>query len=186
VLAQELAQMMGGSLVAANNEVGRGACFTLSFPVQAADRQDVGPQCGQLQRLLVVEDSPVYGMLLQQAFENQGLATVVADSLASAREALVRSVAGAGDTTPPFDLVLSDGHLGDGTIDDLLRFMREAVRPGVVMPPLVAMSAEVGPDDRSRLLGPGVIDVLVKDSDVASFAARVLRVAQQVLAPAPA
>jgi signal transduction histidine kinase len=173
-LARELARAMGGELSAGANPEGRGACFSLALPLRAAGGHDDGGAPGALRRLLVVEDSPVYGLLLQQAFENQGVTTVLADSLATAQAALVRSVAGAGDTTPAFDLVLSDGFLGDGSVDDLLRFMREAVRPGVAMPPLVAMSAEVTPADRSRLLGAGAVEAMLKDSDVASFAARVL------------
>ena len=128
---------------------------------------------GHLQRLLVIEDSPVYGLLLRQAFENQGVATVLAESVALAREALIASVAGAGSTAPAFDLVLSDVNLSDGHVQDVVRFMRESVRPGVTMPPLICMSAEFDADDRARLADSGAVDLMTKDSDVAAFAARV-------------
>jgi two-component system sensor histidine kinase EvgS len=87
----------------------------------------------------------------------------------------LQSVAGAGDTTPSFDLVLSDTRLGDGRVDALLRFMREAVRPGVTMPPVICISADFEPADGERLTAAGAVDLLTKDSDVAAFAARVLR-----------
>jgi two-component system, NarL family, sensor histidine kinase EvgS len=125
--------------------------------------------------VLVVEDSPVYGLLLTQALANLNLTPVLADSCAQAREALIASVAGAGDTSPSFDLVLTDTNLGDAHAVELLRFMREGVRPGVRMPPVICMSADFDDSDGQKLMAAGAIDLLVKDSDVSAFAARVLR-----------
>lgn len=172
-LSRDLARAIGGTLEAASAP-GQGARFTLAFEAEAAT-EPPAPRRGDLQRVLVVEDSPVYGLLLTQALGNLGVATTLAESVAQAREALIASVAGAGDTTPPFDLVLSDTHLGDSRVDALLRFMREAVRPGVTMPPVICISADFEPADVERLIAAGAVDVLVKDSDVAAFAARVLR-----------
>lgn len=172
-LSRDLARAIGGTLEASSPPAG-GACFTLAFEAEAATEPPTARR-GDVQRVLVVEDSPVYGLLLTQALANLGVATTLAESVAQAREALIASVAGAGDTTPPFDLVLSDTHLGDGRVDALLRFMREAVRPGVVMPPVICISADFEAADGERLIAAGAADLLVKDSDVAAFAARVLR-----------
>jgi two-component system, NarL family, sensor histidine kinase EvgS len=171
-LCRDLAQALGGSLTV-QSQPGQGSTFTLRFEAQAASAPEPGSS-GQVQRLLVVEDSPVYSLLLRQAFENQGVTVTVAESLAQAREALIASVAGAGTTTPPFDLVLSDTHLGDGDADELLRFMRESVRPGVVMPPVIGMSAQFDDTTLDRLAAAGATDLLTKDSDVIIFASRVL------------
>jgi two-component system sensor histidine kinase EvgS len=172
-LSRDLARAIGGTLEASSPPAG-GACFTLAFDAEAAN-EPPAPRRGELQRVLVVEDSPVYGLLLTQALANLGVATTLAESVAQAREALIASVAGAGDTTPAFDLVLSDTHLGDGRVDALLRFMRESVRPGVTMPPVICISADFEAADGERLIAAGASDLLVKDSDVAAFAARVLR-----------
>lgn len=53
--------------------------------------------------------------------------------------------------------------------------MREGARPGVAMPPLICISADLDPADSERLRAAGAIDLLTKDSDVAAFALRVLR-----------
>jgi two-component system, NarL family, sensor histidine kinase EvgS len=171
-LCRDLAGALGGELTV-NSQPGEGSRFTLRFAAEAA-REPEGRASGEVRRLLVVEDSPVYSLLLRQAFENQGVAVTVAESLAQARESLISSVAGAGTTTPAFDLVLSDTHLGDGLVDELLRFMRESVRPGVSMPPVVCMSAQFEGPTLVRLAAAGASDLLTKDSDVALFAGRVL------------
>ena len=150
----------------------------------------------QVERVLVVEDSPVYGLLLVQAFRNLGVSAVLVESVAQARDALIASVAGARDAAPPFDLVLSDTHLADGRVDALLSFMREGVGPGVSahgrskalaperqrrggclmnLPPVICISADFEDADGARLMAAGAVDLLTKDSDVAAFAQRVLR-----------
>jgi two-component system, NarL family, sensor histidine kinase EvgS len=174
-LCRDLAAALGGQLEV-HSQPGQGSRFTLRFEAEAADDTvaRLAEAGGRVSRLLVVEDSPVYSLLLRQAFENQGVAVTVAETLAQAREALIASVAGAGTTTPAFDLVLADTHLGDGTVDELLRFMREAVRPGVRLPPVVCMSAQFEEPMLARLAAAGAADLLTKDSDVALFARRVL------------
>jgi signal transduction histidine kinase len=172
-LSRELARALGGTLEVASPP-GQGARFTLTFDAEAAS-EPTDPRGARLERVLVVEDSPVYGMLLTQALANLRLTPVLAESCAQAREALIASVAGAGDTSPPFDLVLTDANLGDAHAVELLRFMRKGVRPGVKMPPVICMSADFDDSDGQKLMAAGAIDLLVKDSDVAAFAARVLR-----------
>jgi signal transduction histidine kinase/ActR/RegA family two-component response regulator len=171
-LCRDLAAALGGTLAVASRP-GEGSTFTLRFDVQAAGAAEARAD-GTLQRLLVVEDSPVYSLLLRQAFENRGVVVHAAESVAQAQEALVASVAGAGATAPAFDAVLSDTRLGDDTVDTLLRFMRDSVRPGVRMPPLIAMSAEFDGDATARLAAAGAADLLTKDGDVVAFADRVM------------
>ncbi len=171
-LSRDLARAVGGSLEA-GPAPGGGACFTLTFDVQPASEPPA--RRDQVERVLVVEDSPVYGLLLVQAFRNLGASAVLVESVAQARDALIASVAGAGDTAPPFDLVLSDTNLADGRVEELLRFMREGVRPGTSLPPTICISADFANADGERLIAAGAIDLLTKDSDVAAFAQRVLR-----------
>lgn len=180
-LSRDLVRAFGGS-IEAQSRAGEGAAFTLAFDIEAADAP-APAQPGQVERVLVVEDSQVYGLLLRQAFENQGVAVVLVETLEAARVALVASAAGAGETTPPLDLVLCDRFVGDGDAGALLRFVREAVRPGVRLPPVICMSAEVEPGTRERLLADGAREVLLKESDVKVFVQRVLA---QAAAPARA
>ncbi|WP_207185920.1 transporter substrate-binding domain-containing protein [Rubrivivax gelatinosus] len=171
-LSRDLVHAFGGT-IEVDSAAGAGATFTLAFDLEAAEQP---PQAapGHVDRVLVVEDSPVYGLLLRQAFENLGIAVVLAETLEAARGALVESVAGAGVTTPSFDLVLCDRYVGDGEAGELLRFMRDAVRPGVRLPPVICMSAEVEPEAQARLLAAGAREVLAKESDVRVFVLRVL------------
>lgn len=177
-LSRELARAMGGDVtvrspVLADRPDRGGAQFTLSLEVEQSEA--IAAQApGAGQRLLVVEDSPVYSLLLKEAFARAGVTAHTADSLAHAREALIASVAGAGSPTPAFDLVVADTNLGDGHVRELLTFMRESVRPGVQMPPTVCMSAEFSLRDQNELRLAGAIDLLPKESDVTAFARRVL------------
>jgi two-component system, NarL family, sensor histidine kinase EvgS len=177
-LSRELARAMGGNItvvspVHADQAERGGAQFTLSLDVEQGEAPTAQAP-GAAQRLLVVEDSPVYSLLLKEAFTRGGATTHMADSLAQARDALIASVAGVGSTTPAFDLVVADSNLGDGHVRELLAFMRESVRPGVQMPPTICISAEFSLSDQADLRQAGALDLLAKDSDVTAFAQRVL------------
>jgi DNA-binding response OmpR family regulator len=90
-----------------------------------------------------VEDSPVYALVLQQAFESQGVSATLAETVTGARDLLAASVAGLGDTVPAFDLVLSDVNLADGPAEDLLSQLNAQTRPGTVLPPVYCMTAQI-------------------------------------------
>jgi two-component system, NarL family, sensor histidine kinase EvgS len=177
-LSRDLPRAMGGDVtVLSPLKTDRpdrgGARFTLSLEVEQGEAA-AAQAPGAAQRLLVVEDSAVYSLLLKEAFARTGVTTHMADSLAQAREALIASVAGAGSPIPAFDLVVADTNLGDGHVRELLAFMRESVRPGVQMPPTICISAEFSLRDQDELRRAGAIDLLLKDSDVTAFAQRVL------------
>lgn len=181
MLSRDLAHAMGGELAVQSpvnpqrvpQDEG-GACFTVSLDVESAPAASATGAAPGVQRVLVVEDSPVYGLLLTEAFAQAGVAVHLSDSLAKAREALIASVAGAGATLPAFDLVVSDTNLPDGHVRELLAFVREAVRPGVAMPPVICISADVSTDDAQALTAAGAVDVQSKDSDVGAFVRRLL------------
>jgi two-component system, NarL family, sensor histidine kinase EvgS len=184
MLSRDLAHAMGGELTVQSPVHaqrlalgGGGARFTVSLDVEPAPVASASLVAGAaqgVQRVLVVEDSPVYGLLLTEGFAQTGVAVHLADSLAKAREALIASVAGAGTTLPAFDLVVSDTNLPDGHVRELLAFVREAVRPGVSMPPVICISADVSTDDAQALTAAGAVDVHSKDSDVGAFVRRLL------------
>jgi signal transduction histidine kinase/ActR/RegA family two-component response regulator len=177
-LCQDLAAALGGAL-SFDSEAGRGSRFTVSFPVQAAA---AGPAAsdGSIHRVLVVEDSPVFALLIGEALQRQGVNAVIAESVAQARSALLPSDPAGSGAPQPFELLLSDANLEDGTVDDVLQLLREAAPAGGKAPVVLCMSAYVDEATRSRLLAAGVDEVLAKDEDVAMFVTRVLATAVAV------
>ncbi|MGE5143101.1 MAG: response regulator [Acidobacteriota bacterium] len=84
-------------------------------------------------RLLVVDDEPHIGLLLQLQLESRGYELRLARSLFEARDALKA------DWGPP-DGILLDIHLPDGSGVDLLRELRE--RPATATIPVLVLTAE--------------------------------------------
>jgi two-component system, NarL family, sensor histidine kinase EvgS len=172
-LSRDLAHNLGGSLTV-RSALAEGATFTLNYEADVA----LAPSATQrpaLTRLLVLEDSPVYMILLEQALQNQGLITVGADTLGQARKLLSEAPAGY------FDLVLCDTHLPDGHIAGLLDWAERQRAAGQALPPFLCMSAEFIADEANALRRLGALDALTKDGDVAAFVRAVLAAAAQPL-----
>jgi two-component system catabolic regulation response regulator CreB len=91
------------------------------------------PDAGRVRRLLVVDDEPHIGLLLQLQLESRGYELRLARSLFEARGAL------AGDADRP-DAILLDIHLPDGSGVDLLRELR--ARPALATLPVLVLTAE--------------------------------------------
>lgn len=159
-LSRDIATLLGGALDC-DSTPGIGSRFVLRFFADPARPE--ASRAGLPKRLLLVEDSPVYGMLLEQAFRQQGVQVAWATTLEEARAMWPREAP---------DLVVSDVHLPDGTVDDLLRWRALDADPG---PPMAVMSAELTGDDVLRYTALGAAEVLVKDADPMAFVARVLR-----------
>lgn len=171
-LCRELARVMGGELQVAS-QPGRGTTVTLTFDAEKVSVPDAS-ESGRIERILIVEDSAVYGLLLQQAFDREGVSAVVVESLRAGRAALEALSAPGDAAMPHFDLVLSDTHLGDGDVPELIEFMRASPNPAVSTLPLVCMSAEFDAASLDALKQLGVTELLTKDSDVTTFAARII------------
>lgn len=172
-LSHDLARSFGGDLTL-HSDAGQGARFDLSFEADTATPEPAAAR-PPLRRVLVVEDSPVYAILLERAFELAGVVVVQADSLAGARQLL-----GAADAAT-LDLVLSDAHLPDGHIGQLLAWMDTQRAGGRVLPPALCMSADFMDDEAALgLRRQGAVDTLSKDGDVGAFVQRVLAVVQGV------
>ncbi|HTH64027.1 MAG TPA: response regulator [Gemmatimonadales bacterium] len=91
------------------------------------------PAGSRIRRLLVVDDEPHIGLLLQLQLESRGYELRLARSLFEARGALKT------DWGPP-DGILLDIHLPDGSGVDLLRELRE--RPATATIPVLVLTAE--------------------------------------------
>ncbi len=83
--------------------------------------------------LLVVDDEPHIGLLLRPHLERLGYVVSIARTLADARRALEGGA-------PPFDAMLLDLHLPDGSGLDLLRELR--ADPATRAFPVIVLTAE--------------------------------------------
>jgi CheY-like chemotaxis protein len=121
-ICRSVAEMHGGSIAAQSEGPGRGANFTLRLPTVALPgtkrsapvTHQPGPIRGRCRRILLVEDHPDTARLLSRVLGSWGYEVRVAQSVASGLEA----------ASPPFDLLISDLGLPDGTGHDLMRQLR--------------------------------------------------------------
>lgn len=173
-LSRELAVAMGGSLNL-RSAPGQGSEFVLSFEADLAPQNGLHQGPTKPLKVLLAEDEPVYALLLQQAFAQQGCECTLAGSIAEAHAVLRESA---------FDLALCDSHLPDGHAVDLLAGWPrgdEGVTHGSPEDDrtcvVIGMSAELQQGDALRLKAAGATAALVKDADAAAMVARVLRAA---------
>ena len=160
----------GGTIEASSPGPGLGATFTLALDAPAPSPR-AGPRPlrrrrpeGGPLRILVVEDDEATRRAITQALGVLGHGVTTADSVASA-SALV-------DGEAPFDLLISDIGLPDGTGLDVVRRLR-AVRPI----PAIALSGFGLDDDLRRSREAGFSEHLVKPVDLRTLEAAIRRAA---------
>lgn len=168
-ISRALVELHGGSISAASDGEGKGATFTISLPSVCAQPEGVVPgpaaeeeQNPHLLRLLVVEDhvdtARTLGLLLRRA----GFVVTTAHDIAGALRVADEQ---------PFDVLVSDVGLPDGTGFDLMRkISRQHAMPGI------AMSGYGLEDDVSRSFEAGFSEHLVKPVRVAQLEQAVRRV----------
>jgi PAS domain S-box-containing protein len=119
-ISKRLVEAHGGSIAASSEGRGRGATFTVELPAAEAQVGDEAkPAAGAAQlpngtplRILLVEDHDETLQVMSRLLKGMGHHVVTAGSLASATAA---------SRSQPFDLVLSDIGLPDGSGLDLMR-----------------------------------------------------------------
>jgi len=168
-LARDLAQAMGGTLVA-ESRPGDGLRLLLHLNLQAATPVAPEPLPRPLAQVLVVDDTVAYGLLLTHALADAGIRAQAVHSLEAAGQVL----AAAGHDRP--DLVLCDSHLGDGSLADWLGWCQGWRREGRVVAPVIGMSADFDTAEIAQLSALGALDLLTKDGDVADLVRRVQRI----------
>ena len=107
-IAKRLIEANGGSIAYEPNPFG-GAIFTVSVKRGAAEAPPA--ESLQMSRILVVEDDPACARIVERHCRRIGPHIATAHSLAEARRKL---------RVERFELVISDGSLGDGNVEDLL------------------------------------------------------------------
>jgi signal transduction histidine kinase len=122
-ISSTIAKMHGGKLAAESEGEGRGAKFTLTLPNSgAADTRHPPEQVtasatlDRVPRLLLVEDHPDTLGALRRLLEQEGFVVATAATVAAGTKLL---------DAHPFDVLVSDVGLPDGSGHDLMRHVRD-------------------------------------------------------------
>lgn len=150
-IGKALVESHGGTLRAASEGLGKGSTFTITLPAIAAPRNagSVQPEAARQVRVLLVEDHEDTLELMKELLSIEGYGVVVARTVAEALEACA---------TEPFDVVVSDLGLPDGSGFDVVRGAHKQ-RPDVRA---IALSGYGMEDDRKRSAEAGFAEHLVK------------------------
>ena len=143
----------------------------------------VGPRASpqgsvRSRRVLLAEDNPINALLARRVVEMAGCTAVLATDGRKAVDAVRRSLEG---TEPPFDVILMDVHMpeldGLEAVAELRKLVVElGAAPNryplpVVLPPIVALTANAFSEDRQRCLDVGMDDYLSKPFERADLEA---------------
>ena len=155
-ISRSIVEGHGGRIGAASDGPGRGTSFTFDLPLAPsqvpvastiATTSAVGPLSGL--KLLLVEDNKDVARYLRLVLEMRGHEVRTAADLASARASL----------SPPFDLLISDIELPDGSGLELMRELKGRV-PGI------AISGFGAADDLELSFDHGFARHLVKPVEI--------------------
>ncbi len=163
-ICKSVAEQHGGIIAAQSDGPGRGATFTLRFPTVRRPREVAGPGAvqttgdsarGVKRQILLVEDHSDTARLLSRVLTSWGYKVRVAQSVASALESAAAA---------PFDLLISDLGLPDGSGHDL---MRQLSARGPLKG--IAVSGYGMEDDQQRSREVGFLTHLTKPVDLAEL-----------------
>ncbi len=171
-ISRGLAEAHGGRLIAASPGPSLGATFTLELPAVAAPAFAAAVPTatepgrpGSL-RLLLVEDNADTLRVMGRLLRGRGHQVATAASIAEA--------VGLADSGP-FDLLISDLGLPDGSGLDLLRRLRTPPTVGAI-----ALSGHGMDDDIRRSREAGFAEHLIKPVDFRTLEAAIARVARAI------
>jgi signal transduction histidine kinase len=159
-IADALAKMHGGRIMAESAGVGLGSCFTLHVELAASERvvpEKVTQKAHSLLGLdvLIVEDSIDTLTLLSAVFSREGANVTTAASAAEALESAV--------SKRP-SVVISD--IGMPDVDGYQLLQQLKVIPGMNEVPAIAISGYASDEDRERALSTGYRALVPKPIDV--------------------
>ena len=158
-LSKAFVQAQGGTIAASSAGPGKGSTFTISMPTTSAPLMPSPSKGGTSPRasagstrplkILLVEDHDDTSRVMSRLLERLGHQVRTADSVASALIA----------AEEPFDLLLSDIGLPDGTGIDLLQQLRQRGKNGF---PAVALTGFGMEEDIAKTREAGFTDHLTK------------------------
>lgn len=149
-ISQRLAQRMGG-LISVDSHEGEGSCFEVSLPfkvVNALDEIEEIKLDVPFQRILIVEDEPVNRRVLSGLLRLDGHQVYSAGTAEEAFEIL---------RFEQVDLVLTDLRLPGASGFDVIETVSKEGKTAVI-----AVTANLMPDDVKRCLDAGAVDVVAK------------------------
>jgi hypothetical protein len=175
-ISKALVELHGGTIAAVSS--GQGSCFTVELatarpeePKEEWNEAVAAREPGERPRLLVVEDHKDTAEILARLLELSGYEVTavhtVADALAVA-------------ATAPFDLLISDIGLPDGTGLDLMRQIRD--RLGIAG---IALSGYGMEEDIEKSRDAGFLDHIVKPVNVDYLKATIHRIVSRPAARLP-
>ena len=169
-IASALIELHGGTIRAESEGLGKGATFTIELPGHAPQPASNGTACAApadsttplALRLLLVEDHADTARTLSRLLRGKGFEVTTATDVASGIAASERE---------PFDVVVSDLGLPDGSGYDVMRAIRaRRVIPGI------AMSGYGMEEDLRRSHEAGFTEHLVKPINLVHLIAAIRRV----------
>jgi PAS domain S-box-containing protein len=147
-ISSALVELLGGTLTAFSEGLGKGSTFTITFPAKSAEQVKPKPteltrksRTGLGVRILLIEDHSDTSRALERLLQRQGYEVMTADSVASGLEAM---------RDEKFNLLVCDIGLPDGTGFQLIEEVRKHWRT-----PALALSGFGTEEDvaKSRLAG---------------------------------
>ena len=174
-ISKALVELHGGTIQAHSEGMGKGATFTVRLPLipvpaagaaSSASPAPVAAAAVRPLRILLVEDHDDTARVMRRVLASQGHEVETAADVATALE-LARK--------RPFDLLLSDLGLPDGSGVDLMRSLRAA---GIGMPG-VALSGYGQEQDVAQSRAAGFAAHLTKPVNLSALLATIVRVTQE-------
>ena len=156
-ICKAVVEMHGGTIWAASEGTGKGATFTIELPTVEVEQARLEPPESEADavgrfRVLLVEDHPDTVRALSRLLGKSGYRVKTADSIASALQLAA---------SEPFDIVVSDIGLPDGTGYELMEQMSD--RYGIKG---IALSGYGMEEDIRRSIEAGFADHVVKPVDL--------------------
>ncbi|WP_345855709.1 TMAO reductase system sensor histidine kinase/response regulator TorS [Shewanella algae] len=162
-ISRDLVQLMNGSesgdapAIEVISTPGQGSHFSFSVPLQPCEQGEQQssslPQSEIAKRVLLVEDNRVNALVAQGFLAHLGHESLLCVSLAEARNVLLDNTSG------PFDAVMLDLQLSDGSGSELLPELRQQLGPKV---PIAAFTAQLQTQDMADYQAMGFDIVLGK------------------------